>query len=30
MEPGTIGLTLELIQGDTPIADAVKGFAADH
>ena len=26
-EPDTIGLTLELIDGDTPIAEAVKAFA---
>jgi nucleoside-diphosphate-sugar epimerase len=30
MEPGTIRRTLELIQGDTPITEAVKAFGADH
>jgi nucleoside-diphosphate-sugar epimerase len=26
-EPGTIGFTLELVDGDTPVAEAVKAFA---
>jgi uncharacterized protein YbjT (DUF2867 family) len=26
-EPGTIGRTLELVDGDTPVAEAVKAFA---
>jgi nucleoside-diphosphate-sugar epimerase len=29
-EPGTIGRTLELINGDTPIAEAVTAFARSH
>jgi nucleoside-diphosphate-sugar epimerase len=29
-EPGTVGRTLELIGGDTPIVEAVNAFAARH